>query len=474
MWVWAIIWMTFLKIKLRSPAINIKDALVLRFVLIFGVLWVLASFSIYYSSAQFRHDEFYQRLHTRASTAAKLLIEVEEVDASLLRKIEDANPIKLPGERITIYDYNNVEIFSTDTQDSIRMDEERFNDIRLEGEYRWRQGSVEVLGLLYIDQYERFVVVAAGQDVYGFRKLDNLRNILITVFFISLIVIAMAARLYAGNALRPISEVVEEVNQIGISNLGKRVSEGNGKDEIATLGITFNRMLDRLQSAFESQKSFITNASHELRTPMTSVLSQVDVALLKDRDAKHYKGTLQSVRDDIQELSALAGKLLLLARVDAFRETFEPIRVDSILWQAISEVSRHFKNNILVDFSSDIDDEQFFTIMGNEQLIRSVLQNLLENACKYSKGKDVRVLVELAAEGLCLKVEDQGVGIAPEDLPEIGQPFYRGKNTSGFSGSGIGLNLSKKIVELHHGTFSLDSRMGEGTRVSIVFEYLGF
>ncbi len=178
---------------------------------------------------------------------------------------------------------------------------------------------------------------------------------------------------------------------------------------------------------------------------MTSVLSQVDVALLKDRDAKHYKGTLQSVRDDVQELSALAGKLLLLARVDAFRETFEPIRVDSILWQAISEVSRHFKNNILVDFSSDIDDEQFFTIMGNEQLIRSVLcRTYLRMRVNTPRVRMCGVLVELAVEGLCLKVEDQGVGIAPRGSSGDWSAFLQGKNTSGFSGSGIGLNLSQK------------------------------
>ncbi|MEQ9303571.1 MAG: HAMP domain-containing sensor histidine kinase [Marinoscillum sp.] len=455
-------------------SINIKQTLTLRFVLVFTVLWIFASLAIYYSSAKFRQEEFYERLQTRANTAARLLIDVEEVDAQLLRKIEAANPIQLPGQRLTIYDYTNEELFSTDALDVISVDIDRFNDIRLTGEVLWNQGEIEVLGLLYTGEFDRFVVVASGQDVYGFRKLQYLRNILLLVFVVALVVISFAARLYAGKALQPISEVVEEVNQIGYTNLNRRVSEGNGQDEIATLGITFNSMLNRLQSAFESQRSFITNASHELRTPMTSILSQVDVVLLKDREPEKYKEVLTSIREDVHELSALTARLLLLARVEAFRETLVPIRVDAILWQAIAEVSKTFSNPVAVDFSSDIDDERFLTILGDEQLVKSAVQNAIENACKYSHSQEVRVVVKVADGLIHLEIADQGIGISEVDLPQLGNPFFRGRNTGNFSGSGIGLNLVKRIIELHRGEFTVTSELNVGTCLTIVFRHLKF
>ncbi|MEQ8473469.1 MAG: ATP-binding protein [Marinoscillum sp.] len=454
--------------------INIKQTLTLRFVLVFAGLWIFASMAIYYSSAEFRREEFYERLQTRANVAAKLLVDVEEVDAQLLKKIEAANPVQLPGQRLTIFDYNNEELFSTDALDVIQVGDDRFNEIRLDGEVHWTQNEIEVLGLLYTGKYDRFVVVASGQDVYGYRKLQYLRNILLVVFLISLVVISFAARLYAGKALEPISEVVDEVNQIGFTNLSSRVSEGNGQDEIATLGITFNRMLNRLHSAFESQRSFITNASHELRTPMTSILSQVDVILLRDRDVQKYKEVLASIRDDVHELSALAGRLLLMARVDAFREALVPIRVDTILWQSIGDVSKTFSNQIAVDFDTEIDDEGYLTVLGDEQLVKSAIQNLLENACKYSSGKDVKVSVGLASGQVRILVVDEGIGISEEDLQQVGQPFFRGINTGAFSGSGIGLNLVKKIMELHNGTFVMVSKAGEGTRTSLFFSHSKF
>lgn len=454
---------------------NIKQKLALRFILVFTVLWIAGSITIYLFSAAFRKEEFYQRLNTRATTAARLLIEVEEVDALLLKKIEAANSLKLPGERITIYDYDNVEVFTTDAEDSIFMDEDRFNQIRLEGEeVSWKQGEIEVLGLLYADQYERFVVVASGQDIYGKRKLDFLRELLIMVGIVSVIIIAIAARIYAGRALKPISHVVDEVNAIGFANISERVSEGNGTDEIAVLGITFNRMLTRLQKAFESQRSFIANASHELRTPMTSIMSQVDVLLLKERSGDEYVSTLKSIKEDVRELSVLAERLLLLARVESFRESFQPVRVDAVLWQAIADVSKTFDNSIIVDFAGEIDDERFLTVKGNEQLLKSVLQNVIENACKYSQGAEVRVQVYLKSREIVFIIKDEGIGIPSEELNKVSEPFFRGGNTGGFVGSGIGLNLCRKIMDIHDATMEIESIPDQGTVVELHFEYITF
>ncbi len=453
---------------------NIKETLTIRFILVFTILWIAGSVTIYLFSSSFRKEEFYQRLHTRATTAARLLIEVEEVDALLLRKIEAANSLRLPGERITIFDYNNTEVFTTDAEDSILVDEERFNQIRMAGEDYWKQGSVEVLGLLYTDTFDRFVVVASGQDIYGIRKLNNLRNILVAVFMVSLLIVAIASRVYSAKALQPISEVVEEVKAIGFANIHQRVSEGNGKDEIAVLGITFNEMLNRLQLAFESQRSFIANASHELRTPMTSMMAQVDVLLLKERKTSEYVDSLKSIKEDIRELSVLAERLLLLARVDSFRESFTQLRIDTVLWQAVSEVSKYFQNAIIVDFAEEIDDDRFLTVHGNDQLLKSVIQNILENACKYSNDAEVRVTVGLDRNELFLQISDEGIGIAPDELGKVTEPFFRGGNTAGFIGSGIGLNLSKKIMDLHEAEMKINSVAGKGTTVRMSFVHHTF
>ena len=452
---------------------NIKQTLTVRFILVFTVLWIAGALTIYWSFADFRKEEFYQRLHTKAITAAKLLIEVEEVDALLLKKIESANTFKLPGERLTIYDFNNEEIFTTDSEDSIIMDNDRFNDIRINGDVQWKQGEIEVLGILYTDQFDRFVVISSGQDTFGYRKLDYLSNVLALVFVLAVFLIAIAARIYAGKALKPFAQVIEEVGQIGVDNLSQRLDEGKGKDEIARLRGTFNKMLGRLQAAFDSQKSFIANASHELRTPMTSILSQVDVILLKERESEEYIHSLSSIKEDVRELAVLAERLLLLARIDAFKETFVPVRLDSLIWQATSDLSKQFSNQIVVDLSPDIDDERFLMIQGSEQLLRSVVVNVLENACKYSDN-EVRITLSLEQSELVLTIADEGIGIDDNDLAHISEPFFRGTNTQGFSGSGIGLNLVKKIIDIHDGQYFIRSSIGIGTSVKIFLPYMHF
>lgn len=447
---------------------NIKSKLTYRLLAMVSGIWLFASLSIYIFSAEYRKEEFYRRLESKAKTAAKLLIEFDEVDAKLLKKIESANPIKLPSEKIVIYDYNNEEIFSTNQDLLIAISPPILDRIRLEGEVHWDQDDIEIIGLLYTDRYERFAVIAAANDVFGKSKLDNLLNILIIVFLFSIIIVTLMGRVYAKTALQPISAVVDEVNTIGVSNLDKRISEGNGKDEIAILGITFNRMLVRLQDAFKSQRSFISNASHEMRTPMTSILSQIDVSLLKEREKEDYIQTLRSVREDVKNLANLTSKLLLLARTEAFSENFSHQRIDAIIWQIVSETAQrnaHYK--IRVKISSMIDDEKQLTVFGNEQMLKSVFLNLIDNACKFSANHEVDVSLSSVDNEIVLQFTDQGIGIPKEEFARITQPFFRASNAVAISGHGIGLSLAKNIVDIHQGIMEIHSIESSGTTVLV-------
>lgn len=453
-------------------ALNIKSKLTLRFTIIFGSIWAVASIIIYYASSAYRQEEFYRRLQGRAESIARLLVDVDQVDAELLRKIEAASPVQLPGEKITVYDYLNNEIFSTDLNDTVKINKTIIDNIRLSEEIRWKQqpGEIEILGLLYKGMYDRYIVVAGAYDLYGHRKLQNLRHILLFVFFSSLIIAGVMGRLYAGKALQPISKVIEEVNQIDSTQLHARVSEGNGHDEIATLGITFNHMLSRMEAAFESQKSFIANSSHELRTPMTGILSQVDLTLLKERSSQQYKAALHSIKEEIVKLSDLTSKLLLLTRLDTFNVALEVIRIDSIIWQTIIDIKAYcpdFKAN--VHLSEDIDDESMLQLKGSESLLKSTFLNLFENAYKYSEHGEVLISIASRDSKLEIKISDKGIGIPEAELARICTPFFRASNASSHKGSGVGLNLVRRIVDIHHGELHIASKEGFGTTVTVVF-----
>ncbi len=451
---------------------NIRSKLTLRFISITAVIILLGSVFIYLFSADYRREDFYSRLQNKANNTAKLLIEIEEVNTDLLRRLERDNPISLPDEKIIIYNFRDSLLFTTDEEKTIKVDTMLLDRIRLEDEVRYKQDDYEVLGYLFKGQYDRFVVVAAATDIYGYRKLQNLLLILAIVFAVSIVIISVAGWFYAGKALQPISKVVNRVDEISITSLNLRVDEGNGQDEIAKLAQRFNSMLSRLESAFATQKNFISNASHELRTPLTAVTGQLEVALLNARSAEEYKNVINSVLDDIKNLNRLSNRLLLLAQssLEEREKRMMLLRIDELLWQVKEELLKHhpaFRINI--DLDETIDDETKLMIKGDDQLIKTALSNIIENACKYSNDRTAQVLVSGSRSGLALTFRDNGIGIPKEDLENIFEPFYRGSNTTDIKGHGIGLSMVNNIVKLHMGTIAIESKPGMGTTVTLTF-----
>ncbi|WP_416864833.1 MAG: sensor histidine kinase [Imperialibacter sp.] len=448
---------------------QIRDKLTFLFLLIVALIMGASSLAIYYLSAQYRKQEFYERIENKARNVAKLLIEVEEVDAELLRKIEENNPVSLPNEEITIFDYQNQVLYSSEGVQTVEVNEALLNRIRLEGEVRFVFGNQEVLGVLFTDQYDRVVVVASATDIFGYRKLNNLRNVLFIVFGAGLLFTFISGRIFAQRTLSPISRVIAQVDAIGISNLSSRVDEGNQTDELAQLAGTFNDMLDRLEEAFKLQKNFIANASHELRTPLTAITGQLEVTLLSDRSAEDYKRTVNSVLDDIKNLNYLSNRLLLLAQAssESVESSFGSIRVDELLWQSAGELQkRNPSYRVSISFNEDLEDDQM-TIVGNEQLIKTALLNLMDNGCKYSDPHEVQVSVEPGRGRLVLTFRDFGIGIDEEEQELIFEPFHRGSNAQNIKGHGIGLSLVQRIVKLHEGTLTLISKKGEGSTFTL-------
>jgi signal transduction histidine kinase len=449
---------------------DIRKKLTVRFIIIVAIIITLSTFSIYFSSSEYRKDDFYKRLNSKAINTAKLLIEVEEVDADLLKKIETDNPVSLPNERIIIFNYKNEILYSSDEGSEFEIDATLLDNIRLEKEIFFEQGNYEVIGFLYADQYDRFVIIAGATDIYGLNKLKNLRTILLISFIASILVVSIAGWVYSGKALQPISKVVKQVDAISIASLDSRVDEGNGTDEIAQLAKTFNRMLMRLEKAFNLQKNFIANASHELRTPLTIITGQLEVALLSERNSEDYKKVVQNTLSDIVNLNATSNRLLLLAQAssDSTKKGMLAVRMDEVLWQAKEDITkRHPIYEIKFHFDPNLDDDEKLTVLGDEQLLKTAVTNIIDNGCKYSPNHVVEVRIKSIRSKLVMEFQDNGIGIDQEDLRLITEPFHRGKNTGQIKGHGIGLSLVDRIISLHNGTLSIQSTLNVGTQVVI-------
>jgi len=454
---------------------NIRTRLTFQFTYIVTVILILFSFIIYYFSADYREYEFYSRLKQKAINTAKLLIEVKEVDYNLL-KIIDKNTINtINNEKVLIYDFKNQLIYNSSDNDSVHTSKTLLDKIRLLKDVRYHEGEKEVIGLVYIDKNDLYVVISSALDNFGIKKLNNLKWIIFIGFFISIGLTVFTGRVYAYRALKPMSDVVKQVDKITISSLDMRVNEGNGTDEIAQLAFTFNKMLERLQSAFEMQRSFVSNASHELRTPLTSITGQIEVSLMKSRTHEEYEAILESVLEDIKNLNALSNGLLDLAKAssDISAIALYPLRIDEVLWKTRAELIQQKKNyNISIKFSEQIEDEKELTVLGNDHLLKTAIINLMDNGCKFSSDKSAEVFLTVEGKFIVVEFTDRGIGIDKADIGNIFHPFFRAKNAKNIYGNGLGLSLTDKIVQLHRGTISIESQLQKGTIVKLTIPFL--
>jgi signal transduction histidine kinase len=437
---------------------KIRLKLTLQFLLIISAINLVAFLSIYMLSADYRKEEFYDRLHSNAINTAKLLIDVREIDHDLMRII-DLNTISLPEQEVILYNYLNEELYKS-SEGLKEYSAEIIDQIRLDKTLRFREGRNECLGILYTGEFERFVVISSAFDQYGLRKVNNLKWILIFVFIGSSLITLAGGWLFAGQAVKPIKRVIGEVGQISDKNLGRRINEGNGRDEIALLANTFNHMLNRLEQAFIAQESFVSHASHELRTPLTSIRGQVEVALMNEREKNEYIVILQSILDDVIRLTQLSNGLLSLAqtKMESIRHAFIPLRIDEILFQTREIMLNKWPEyEIQIDFKRIPDDEDLLYLFGEKQLLISAIMNIIENACKFSVDHRASIEIDGEKNNVFIKIQDNGPGINADELGKIFLPFYRGRNTADINGFGLGLSLAKKILDIHKADLQVTS-----------------
>jgi signal transduction histidine kinase len=449
---------------------QIRTRLTLQFLLWGAIIMIIASVTIYYSSASFRKEDFDNRLRNKAKSTARLLLDAKEIDPDRVQKIEKDNPINLYNEKIIILNFLNDVVYSSDPSGEIKIINSILERVRLMERVTYKQGSYQVIGTLYTAKFDRFVVIAAATDTEGPFYLNKLRLILIIVCFSSLILLSIAGWIYSGRALKPITNVVKRVEDISISSLNLRVPALNETDEIGRLAKTFNKMLERLEASFAVQKDFIANASHELRTPLTSINGQLEVLMMKDRSSEEYKAAIESVLEDIKFLINLSNRLLLVARTssEGYANSNKKVRIDEVLWQ-VQEETKKYNNEYQINISlgNSLTDSDHLVVLGDESMLKVALSNIIDNACKYSPDHSVDIKIEHSGQNIELVFTDRGIGISESDLQKVFEPFYRAANAIQYTGSGIGLQLVNQIIKNHDGTIKLSSQIGKGTSVII-------
>ena len=314
-------------------------------------------------------------------------------------------------------------------------------------------------------------VVQVGTSL---RPVEEMLHRLLLVLLVSLPV-ALAVALgggwfLAGRALRPVEAITQAARRIAAGDLTQRLTASPTPDEIGRLSATFNDMIARLEASFRQVRQFSADASHELRTPLTVMKGETELALRRSRPAEDYRLVLESNLEEIDRMTQIVDELLFLARADLGEVRIEtlPVRLDALvedIQRQAAVLGQEQDIQVTVGFVEPVQ------VQGDELRLRELLLNLVDNAVKYSRPGG-KVEIALARDGgtARLSVTDQGLGIPTDAQARIFDRFYRTDKARAHvtKGTGLGLSICKWIVEAHHGRIEVQSKVGEGSRFTVI------
>ena len=300
--------------------------------------------------------------------------------------------------------------------------------------------------------------------------MQNLFYILLFIIPIILIFSITGGYFIIYKSFKPIEQILLNLKEINSTTLSKRLKFSKREDEIDMLAKEINSLLERLEISFEKINQFSSDASHELKTPLTIIRGEIEIALRKDRESSEYKNTLQSCLDEVLTIQQTIDDLLFLAKTEQNIQSLETIYMDELCNEAIKEL-KAFASVKGVELIAKISDT--FQTKGHSKLLKIALKNIIKNAIIYShKDSEVTIKNYFENDNFVIAVEDRGIGIAKEEQEKIFEKFYRTDKSRNkeSGGTGLGMAIVEKIAKLHNAKIKLESQEGIGTTVKFIFK----
>jgi signal transduction histidine kinase len=447
-----------------------RHKITLLFSLLVTIILLLVSLSVYYFSSLERQEVFKKRLRGRANNNAQIFSYINDNSKTFLDRI-NVSSLLLPNRTVQIYDLNGKRIYNYET-DSIAtrpVTKEIISSAIANGDNYYKDGRREALAVHYALDGDGIVVVVTAYDADGWSQLRQLRHIFFISMLIGTFISLLAGHVFSKELLKPVAQMIREVNEISSHNLSNRLRTGDTQDELNQLSSTFNNLLDRLQEYFTAQRRFISNASHELSTPLTSISSQLEVTLQRDRTTDEYRQVMLSVQEDVVQMRQLTKSLLEIAKTGSEGSIeLNDVRIDEILFKVMGDIKKiNASYNVELNYDDSAEVENNFLVFGNADLLYISIKNLVENGCKYSSDQTSRVNFSFSNKSAIIDVKNMGEPIKKEDMEKIFQPFYRSAGAAGTQGFGLGLALAQRIIALHKGRLYLKSSDATGTVFTI-------
>ncbi|MDM1295464.1 HAMP domain-containing histidine kinase [Sphingobacterium sp. N143] len=459
---------------------KIRTKIVLLFSVISTLLLVIFALYVSYFTYDSLQTKFFHRLEENAIIVGDHIVSQKEENKELYIQVKRKYLKQLSegtDHLLRIVKGSDSLRFKPD----LPMPMDFYKDVIRDGAGRYMHKDTAFVAVFFVDSIhqDNLIVVSEGIDEYGHDEQRVLDRTLVTGGCLAILLIIFMSFYFADRLLKPIKDINRDLGKVDIANLDYRLFSkfSNGKDELGVLIANLNSMLNRLDISVQSQQSFIGNASHSLKTPLTIIGGEAELAqnLLPKEHEAYY--SLETIAKYADKMELIINNLLQLSRMGFKGEVDnkEILRIDELLYEIY-----HAEKNIHKDFKLSFDlaqipeDSDELTVLANPDLFFIAFSNIISNAFKYGNGGQVQIAISCDDKSITIQVFDKGIGIPKKDQPHIFTSFYRASNVGDIYGNGLGLVLAKNIFDLHGAELSLQSAEGQGTLVVVTLPKIVF
>ena len=414
---------------------------------------------------------FLKRLEDRAKIVASIHFQKDPEKIRYYKELKKNGLEELIEEEEFVLKINSANSFEYNTK--LNLPNDFYTKILSTGKNFFEIDNKYYFGQVFEENGQKYIVIVGARDRKGNTTTVYIVKIMLFGGIGFVLLAFFLGRLLAIGVINPVSRITKEVNRISASNLHNRLPALKSSDEIADLTATFNDMLDRLETSFEIQANFINNASHELKTPITTIIAESEIMLLKEREIPEYIQSLENIYSQASRLGNLTESLLKLTQTgyDGKKQVLDIARIDELLLDVKSDIDKIFPDNrVSIKLNFAPKDSNLLLIPCNKPLLELAINNIITNGVKYSDNNEVFVMLTASQESIKISINDIGIGIPPEDIPHLYEPFFRGKIAAKYIGYGLGLPLASKIIRMHDGEIQVQSEQNKGTIVTIIFK----
>lgn len=432
---------------------NLKQRFSLIFSLIFTILLGTVLFILYTLFSNYRKDEFQETLTETGETTLNLVMEINKAGHELSREINNNSIIKLYNARVLIFDHSLQLVYSSQKDKAINWSVSDLNLLARKDNFYRLENNIDYIGMRRMYGKENFYILVSAEDKFGISKLNYLKYLLIAAYLISCFCVWALSFYLSHKSLEPLDRVTKKIQEITENNLNSQLEESGRNDEVSALSHSFNKMLERINKSFSYQKEFVGNASHELRTPIARITTQLENLVTSDGLSPGTINVLNSIIDDSHQLSDVVSSLLVLSRIEnrSFNFNASRVRIDEIIFSCAEYLRKIYPDfKIYFEIQNESLRELDVEVRGDESLLKIAFNNLLKNAFTYSDNSQAKILVRQYDEGVDVIITNSGPVPDTGDTSELFNVFTRGSNAQQSKGLGLGLGIAQRIMQYHN------------------------